>query len=84
MMVKRLRRSVNPIFEVSTPSTRIRPSVASTNLKNDSANVLFPDPVLPRIPTLRLQISTNSDYMLTQANLFAWIDLKIKVMKNIR
>ena len=54
-MVKRLRkkkkrRSVNPIVEMSTPSTRIRPSVDSTNLKNDSANVLFPDPVLPRIP----------------------------------
>jgi len=50
-MVKRLRRSARPIVEISIPSIRILPSVASTNLKKDSANVLLPDPVLPRIPT---------------------------------
>lgn len=51
MIVNRLLRSVNPILDMSTPSTRILPSVASTNLKNESARVLFPEPVLPRIPT---------------------------------
>ena len=56
-MVNRLRRSVSPTLEMSTPSIRIRPEVGSTILKNDSPSVLFPDPVLPRMPTLRLQIS---------------------------
>jgi len=48
------RRSVRPIFEISKSSTRIRPSVGSTNLKNDKARVDFPLPVLPRIPTWEL------------------------------
>ncbi len=51
MMVNRLLRSVNPILEVSIPSTRMRPCVASTKRKKDKASVLFPDPVLPKIPT---------------------------------
>lgn len=50
MMVRRLLRSVSPIFEMSTPSIKILPAVGSTNLKNDNASVLLPDPVLPRIP----------------------------------
>lgn len=50
-MVILLRKSVKPIFEISTPSTTIFPSVASTNRKKESASVLFPEPVLPSIPT---------------------------------
>lgn len=52
MIVRRLRRSVKPTVAVSIPSTKIRPSVASTNRKKERARVLFPDPVRPRIPTL--------------------------------
>lgn len=51
MIVILLRKSVKPIFEMSTPSMTIFPSVASTNRKNESASVLFPEPVLPSIPT---------------------------------
>ena len=51
MMVSLLRRSVKPILEMSNPSMRIRPSVGSTKRKNESAKVLFPDPVRPRTPT---------------------------------
>lgn len=51
MIVKRVRKSVRPIFDVSTSSTSIRPCVASTNLKKDRAKVLLPEPVLPRMPT---------------------------------
>jgi hypothetical protein len=32
------------VDEMSSPSTRILPSVGSTNLKNDSAKVLLADP----------------------------------------
>lgn len=48
--LNRLRRSVKPTLDRSTPSIKIFPSVASTNLKKDRARVLFPEPVLPRIP----------------------------------
>ena len=51
MIVSLLLRSVRPICEISSPSTRMHPSVASTKRKKDSASVLFPDPVRPRIPT---------------------------------
>ena len=48
--LNRLRRSVRPTLDRSTPSIKIFPSVASTNRKKDKARVLFPEPVLPRIP----------------------------------
>jgi hypothetical protein len=51
MIVNRLRKSVSPMLDISTPSTRIRPLVGSTKRNNDSASVLFPEPVLPRMPT---------------------------------
>lgn len=52
IIVSLLRRSVNPTVAMSTPSTNILPSVASTKRKNDRARVLLPDPVRPRIPIL--------------------------------
>src|SRR5205807_1662942 len=56
MMVRRLRRSASPIFAMSIPSITIQPLVGSTNLKNDKASVLFPDPVRPRIPIYDLSV----------------------------
>lgn len=50
MIVILLRKSVRPIVEMSMPSMMILPSVASTNRKNESASVLFPEPVLPNTP----------------------------------
>ena len=50
-MVNLLLKSVNPIFEMSTPSTKILPSVGSTKRKKDKANVDLPEPVRPRTPT---------------------------------
>src|SRR5882757_2206446 len=50
MMVSLLRRSESPIVEISRPSTVTHPSVASTKRKNESARVLFPEPVRPRMP----------------------------------
>lgn len=41
---------------MSIPSITIRPLVGSTNLKNDKASVLFPDPVRPRMPIYHLSV----------------------------
>lgn len=50
-MVSLLRRSESPILEMSRLSMVMQPSVASTKRKNESARVLFPEPVRPRMPT---------------------------------
>lgn len=47
MIVIRERRSVNPIVEMSIPSTAIDPEVASTKRKKLRARVDFPQPVGP-------------------------------------
>lgn len=65
MMVSLLRRSVRPIFAISKPSMRIRPSTGSTNRKNDSARVLFPDPVRPRMPTFSPGRTSNERWCST-------------------
>lgn len=53
-MVRLLLKSLVPIFEISTLSIIILPSVASINRKNERANVDLPLPVLPTIPTFSI------------------------------
>ena len=49
IIVSLLLKSVNPIVEISTPSTTILPSVASTKRKKERAKVLFPLPIRDRV-----------------------------------
>ena len=56
MIVRFVRRSFRPTLEMSRPSTMILPSHASTKRKNESARVLFPQPVM-NIVSLKTQKS---------------------------
>ncbi len=78
-----LRRSVNPIVDISRPSITIRPSVASTNRKKDNANVLFPEPVRPKMPTYRnTQFATT--VLISYIDLLSRFNGKTQVMQDIR
>jgi hypothetical protein len=61
--VSRVRRSVRPIFAMSSPSTTIRPSVASTKRKNESASVLFPEPIFDGHLNERSDSSSLCEYL---------------------
>jgi len=51
IIVRRLRNVCNPILDMSTPSTRIDPSAASTIRNKLRVKEDFPAPVRPTIPT---------------------------------
>lgn len=51
IIVRRLRNVCNPILDMSTPSTRIDPSAASTIRNKLRVKDDFPAPVRPTIPT---------------------------------
>ena len=50
MIVSLLRKSVRPSREISNPSMTIWPCTGSTKRGKDSASVLLPDPVRPKMP----------------------------------
>lgn len=49
--MRRLRNVCNPILDISTPSTKIDPSAASTIRNKLRVKEDFPAPVRPTIPT---------------------------------
>jgi len=51
IIVRRPRNVCKPIFDMSTPSTRIDPSAASTIRNKLRVKDDFPAPVRPTIPT---------------------------------
>lgn len=49
--MRRLRKVCSPILDISTPSTKIDPSAASTIRNKLRVREDFPAPVRPTIPT---------------------------------
>jgi hypothetical protein len=83
IIVNLLRRSVKPILDISRPSIRIRPVVASTKRKKDNARVLLPEPVRPRIPTCGT--SQPSDVLFVgYTNLLARFYGEVQIVQHIR
>ena len=75
-LTNRARKSWIPIFEMSTPSIKILPSVGSTNRKILIANVLFPEPVRPNKPILSPGFSVNDTSCRTAGNSGAYLMTK--------
>ena len=83
MIVKRLLKSVSPILAMSMPSTIIRPSVASTKRKKESASVLFPLPIQPFQQTIICAIQIVCTCPAKNSDPLSWIDSEGKVVENI-
>jgi hypothetical protein len=83
MIVSLLRRSVKPILDISRPSIRIRPVVASTKRKKDNARVLLPEPVRPRMPTYGTS-QTSDVAFVGYTNLLPRFYREIQIVQHIR